>query len=264
MISLFLSIVMILGAMPLEMVYGQDTFSVKAINLYRTFEDLSDSGTYGISITGENLSKVAISYQEEASDVFIPLANPLPGSDDYFRQFRVDPGVIVSKIRVGNKVFNINETFMPKVTSIVPKQTDISKPDAFVTLSVQNFDNFGIDGTETTKIKLSNINLTDDFEAHVNNSVTLNVEDLNKLQHGIKHITIEKKTNEDGVDISTTYNQRNAFRTYESIDISEEDVTIFPNRGKIGTEVNITIKEKKEKYSVFFLEDETIEGGSFC
>ncbi|GEM_PF-249174 len=253
-VSLFLVIVMILGVMPLDMVFGQDNFEVDAINLYRTFESLSDSGTYGISISGSGLSKVVISYQEEASDVFVPLANPLTGSDDYFRQYRVDSGVIVSKIRVGNKVFDVNETDMPKVTSIDPKQADIGKTDAKVTLNGQNFNTFK-DGT--TKISISNNDRTDDFKNHANNKVTLDKTTLEKLQHGIKHITIERKITEDGVSITTTYNQRNAFRIYESIDIGEDDVTIFPNRGKIGTEVNITIKSDKDNYSVFFLEDET-------
>ena len=77
------------------------------------------------------------------------------------------------------------------------------------------------------------------------------------MDHGIKHIVIENKFDDNGVDIITTYNQRNAFRIYESIKIDEDDATIYPNRGKKGTEVSITIKNDQYQYSVFFLEDET-------
>ncbi len=258
LVGIILILSIALGAVPLDAVYGQEDFTVTEINLYRTFGDLSDIGTYGISIGGIGLSKVTISYQEEATDNFIPLINPMPGSDDYFRQFRIEPGIIVSKLRVGNKVFNINETDMPKINGIDPEQVDTVR-DEEVKFRGKNFDNFTVDDGATadiTIIEISNNDLTEIFKnSNQNGEVTLKKDELLKLGNGIKHITITQKSTQHGADVVTTYNQRNAFRIYE--DIGEKEATIYPNRGKIGTEVSIAIKKDQYKYSVFFLEDET-------
>ena len=74
-VSIILALIMFLGVTPLEAVYAQDVPEVMEINVYRTFQDLSDRGTYGISVSGKGLSRVNISYQEEATDEFIPLTN---------------------------------------------------------------------------------------------------------------------------------------------------------------------------------------------
>ncbi len=259
--GIILVLSMVLGAVPLDAVYGQENFTVTEINLYRTFEDLFDTGVYGISIDGTGLSRITISYQKEATDEFVPLTDPLPGSDDLFRQYRVDSGIVISKLRVGNKVFDINETDMPKIKTINPQQVDITDIASQITFKGENFENFGSDGgagTDSTTIKINNINLTESFKINegAENEVTLSQGELSNLGYGIKHITIEKTViAADSVKVTTTYNQRNAFRVYENI--GEKETAIYPNRGKIGTEISITIKKDQYKYSVFFLEDET-------
>ena len=255
-VSFILAIIMIIGVLPLgDVVYGQEGYTVSTINIYRSYESLSDKGTYAVSVSGTGLSKVSISYNTDAGDEFIPLTNPLPGSDDYFRQYRMDPDVTVSQIRVGNQEFNINETNMPKVTEIDPKegQIDLGKVDAKVTLEGVNYDKID----DKTTITISNVGVTDKFK-NTNNKAILDKSTLSKLQHGIKHIVIKREDKKGDVNIITTYNQRNSFRIYESINIDEKnDITIYPNRGKVGTETTITINGNKENFSVFFLKEET-------
>ncbi len=265
-ISITLALIMVLGVMPLNLVYGT-TYNITSINLFRTFESFSDIGKYTVSIRGSGLRSISVMYLRDGGEKFEPFSNEDRNSTDSLRQFEVDPGVIISEIMVGEDTFTINETNMPKITSANPTQVDLEGKEPQIELTGNNFDKFK-QGETTLSISISNQDLTPNFTEATNNSLTLEKDDngdkkgLKSLGYGIKNIVItnkkiESSVNGNNVEIITRYNQNNAFRLYESIDLNEGDVTIYPNRGQVGTPVNITMKNHKKEYSVFFLEDET-------
>lgn len=251
-ISFLLALVMVFGILPVELGFGQEETNIEEIQIYRTYESLSDKGTYTILIYGSGLRGRSVAYRPTGGDIFIPLGQPLPGSHEGFLQFRVDPDVVISEIMVGNERFIINETDMPKVTKVDPVQVNLSGNNPSVTLEGTNFDKVD----DKTTIEISNVFVTEEFKGQGKGRVTLDKSWLQRLQNGIKHIVISRKDTQKGVDITVTYNQRNSFRVYESIDIDRDYVTIYPNRGKVGTEVTITIDGTQENFSVFFLRDE--------
>ncbi|MDQ4679402.1 hypothetical protein, partial [Stenotrophomonas maltophilia group sp. RNC7] len=121
----------------------------------------------------------------------------------------------------------------------------------------QQFKEFETPTDGTTTITIGGINLKT-IGVNVGSSpITLNADSLRILGHGVKDIIIKNEKVDKGISITTTYNQNNSFRIYESIKMNDGDVTIYPNRGQTGSTVNITIKKDKTNYSVFFLKQET-------
>ncbi|QUH19146.1 IPT/TIG domain-containing protein [Alkaliphilus sp. B6464] len=257
-ISLFLAVIFIIGAMPLDVVYG-DTYTISEIRLFKTFEGLTE--TYTVSIFGTGLKSASIMYMRDGGSLYEPFTTEISGGTDFLRQFKVDPGTKISEIRAGTISFLVNETNMPRVTSVTPAQVDLksTSPSPKATINGEKFNNFGSHPTNgETTIRIGNDDLTGIFTTlPISNSVTLEEPTLRSLGHGIKNIVINNEKNVNDVKITTTYNHNKAFRIYESINIDQKNITIFPNRGKIGTNVNITIKDDDEDYSVFFLSNET-------
>lgn len=231
--------------------------TVTSITVYRTYQDFTGIGEYGVNIRGTGLSNVPIRYMLSGGSEYIPFTNPGAGSDDSFRQYSIPSSQVISRIMVGTQDFVVSETNMPKISSISPTQVDLNDASPQLEIKGQNFTYFGDYGDSTTTIRIENNDVTDEFISG-SNAVTLYEEDLRKHGYGNKNIVIERTRKEGNVDISMVYNQINALRIFESIDLDPtQDVTIYPNRGKIGSQTTITINNKKENYSVFFLENET-------
>jgi len=258
LVSILLLISIIFPLLPIGEIiaYGQEP-TVTSITVYRTYHDLTGIGEYGINIRGTGLSRLPVRYMVSGGSQYIPLTNPGPGSDDYFRQYTIPAGQVISNIMVGNQDFRIMETNMPRITSIEPSQVDLSQDFPYVTIRGQNFTYFGqYNGTNTT-IKIENKDVTDLFSNQIN-EVILEEEHLRDIGYGNKNIVIERTKREGSVDINIVYNHINALRVYESINIDPElNVNIYPNRGKIGSQTTITINGIRENFSVFFLENET-------
>lgn len=255
-ISILLLISILVPLLPIgELVAYADDPAVTSITVYRTYNDLTGIGEYGINIRGTGLSRLPVRYMVSGGSQYIPLTNPGPGSDDYFRQFTIPAGQVISNIMVGNQDFKIMETNMPRISSVDPKQVDLNLANPTVTIKGQNFMYFGpYDGANTT-ITIENKDVTNLFK-NPSNQVILQEDDLKNIGYGNKNIVIERTKKEGNVDINVVYNYLNTFRVYESID-PNIDVNIYPNRGKIGSQTTITINGIRENFSVFFLENET-------
>ena len=248
-----LAISMIVGILPLgEIAYGAEgEVKVEKIEIYRTFKDTSDKGTYSIAITGSGLSRTQVLYMPTGGGEYQVLGTPGPGSNDYFLQFKIDPEKQISKLQIAGKPYTIDETGMPKIGKVIPSTIDINSADPKIEIEGQNL-----------KMTSSDVKVfanTQDISGKFDNDtkVTLDSNTLKKLDKGMNHIIIKSTKTETGIPVETTYNYNDLFRIYEGMEIKDEEVTIYPNRGTVGTEVTITIKNKKEKFSVFFLEDET-------
>ncbi len=260
-LSFIFAVIMFIGALPLDLVHAQESFTVERIEIYKNFNSLTNIATYRIAISGTGLNTVSIGYHERETGTFIPLTNPEPGSDGYFRQYSIDPGVKISAIRVGNKRFEIDETSMPMIDSIEPSKVDLSNESTSVTIKGRNFTEFDSIGGTTTIWGPNNKNLTDKFEGSRTGEVVLNYSSLLELGYGNISFSIVRKEkiqdDQNQTDLIITYNQNNAFRIYRSMNIPKENITIYPNRGTVGSEVTITIDGFSENYSVFFLKEET-------
>ena len=246
-----LAISMIVGMLPLgEIAYGAEgEVTVDKIEIYRTFKDTSDKGTYSIAITGSGLSRTQVLYMPTGGGEYQVLGTPGPGSNDYFLQFKIDPEKQISKLQIAGKPYTIDETGMPKINKVSPSTIDINSGDPQIKIEGQNLDVT----SSGVKVFANTQDISNKFNAAA--EVTLDSATLEKLDKGMNHIIIKRTKTGDPVE--TTYNYNNLFRIYEGMEIKDGDATIYPNRGTVGTEVTITIKNKKEKFSVFFLEDET-------
>lgn len=256
-LSILIIMTIILPLLPINELkaIGQSAFTVDSITVFRTFQDFTSPGEFGVNIRGEGLSKVTIGYFLDIGE-FVPLTNPGPGSDDYFRQYKIPAGTVISKIAVGNKEFIINETNMPKIESVDPRQIDLNDEDPKLKIKGRNFSHFGTHDEYNTTIRVENVNITKEMTT-VENEVTFNKDAIRQFGYGNKNIIIERKSKVDNVDINIVYNQINPIRIMESIILDLDDVTIYPNRGRIGSQTTITINNKKENFSIFFLKEET-------
>ena len=124
--------------------------------------------------------------------------------------------------------------------------------DGTITFTGQNFDKVT---KENITVFAENENISTIFSE---NSTTATLElSKHRIDMGSNNVEIRREKTENSIKILTIHNYRNLFRTYEEIDIGEDgQVTIFPNRGKVGTQVTLTIPNNKDKFSVFFLENE--------
>ncbi|NLW40748.1 MAG: hypothetical protein GXY96_07465, partial [Tissierellia bacterium] len=258
LISILLLISIIFPLLPIgEIIAYANDPTVTSITVYRTYHDLTGIGEYGINIRGTGLSKLPIRYMVSGGSQYIPLTNPGPGSDDYFRQYTIPAGQVISNIMVGNQDFKIMETNMPKITSIDPTMIDLNGDNPYTIIKGQNFSYFGDDNGTKTNIYIENKDVTDIFRVQTN-EVYLQGDVLRDIGYGNKNIVIERTKREGSVDINIVYNHINALRIFESIRLDPRvDVNIFPNRGKIGSQTTITINGIRENFSVFFLENET-------
>lgn len=255
MISLVLAVIFILGAMPFDAVYA-DTPKVTRINLFRTYQDLQDSGTYTVQIFGTDLRLADIRYMKVGGQFFESFSNEIAGGSNSLRQFSVEPGIQIDSIFVEGEIFTVDESKMPKVNSVSSSLINLNDGTPSLKLTGQQFSEFNTPDGATT-IRIGTINLKTIGVDVGDSPITLDADNLRNLGHGVKDIIIRNEKTENGVIITTTYNQNNSFRIYESININDSDVTIYPNRGQVGSTVNITIKNDDTDYSVFFLEEET-------
>ena len=203
--SMLLAIILLIGILPPgELASAEDVLRINKINVYRTYRDLSDKGTYNISITGQGLSKVQVLYLPTGTGKYVPLGTPDVGSSDYFLQYTIDPNINISHIQIGGKVFEVDETGMPKISRVDPALVNISGETPQTILTGENFAN--VDNAKIT-VFANTQNISDKFLG-AGNSITLVKDDLSKLDKGYNHIVITRKVSKDGVEIVTTYNQR--------------------------------------------------------
>lgn len=258
-ISIILAITIIFPIIPVDgfIALAADEPQINQIIIYRDHYSLTGVVEYGINIIGINLRGLEVSYKPVGESLFKSLNNPEPGSSNSLLQYKINAGEVIEQLLIGNQLFTIEETNMPSITSVEPVQVNLSKDDSKLTVTGGNFDEFK---SANTTIKIDNKDFTALFGNHVNNKVELNKNQLiNNVGTGNKSIVIEKKSTSAGnVDIRIVYNYKNVFRVFNEIPINPQtDVTIFPNMGKIGSQVTITINGINENYSVFFLEKET-------
>lgn len=255
-VSLMLAVIMIIGVLPMNLVHAAE-YEIKRIEITRNYDEPKQPGTYYITITGEGLRGVPIRYMPINGDGQRKLlTNPDPASDDSYVQFPIDPNDGILDIMIGSEIYPINESDMPTINSISPTNFNLSDDEDPIEIEGNKFEN--IDGEET-KFFINTKDQSSLFEG-IKTKVALTKSFIdNNLSLGYQNLSIVNEKNENDVKIITRYNYNKSFRVFESINIKDEDIYIFPNRGKVGTEVTIEIAGDREQYSVFFLENETSE-----
>jgi hypothetical protein len=263
-ISILLIAAIIIPLMPIGEIksYAAEA-NVAKIEVARTMEELGEQGRYTVLIHGSELNKAEISYKKSGSPEYIPMPQQLPGSGNTLKQYQMDSGITITHIRVDTMEFRILEDNMPEIQRVVDsngmdtKQFDLNGDEESIEIYGLNFDKIKteiIEGIET-KTTITIGNKTADTYFIYGSPVTLDRETLRSFGTGRKNVLVERKSRVNGVDIQISYLQNNVIRIYQSININiEDDITIYPNRGKVGSPVEITIRNKKEQYSVFFKE----------
>ena len=231
--------------------YAADA-TVTKIEVARTMEELGEQGRYTVLIHGVELNKAEILYKHSGTAEYIPMPPQLPGSGNSLKQYSIDSGTTITHIRVDTMEFRILEDNMPEIQKVLDssgidtKQFDLNGNEEEIVIHGLNFDKIGtetIDGIET-KTTITIGNKTADTYFMYGSPVTLTKDILRSFGTGRKNVLVERKSRVNGVDIQISYLQNNVIRIYQSIDINiEEDTTIYPNRGKVGSPVEVTIKK---------------------
>lgn len=268
LLSILLIVSIITPIIPIgEIIAYGEGVSVTKIEVAREMEELGEQGKYKVIIHGKDLNKAEILYKRDGTAEYFPMPSQLPGSGNTLKQYSIDAGITITHIKIDTMEFRILEDNMPEITKVKnsqgeeTKQFDLNGEEDRLTIEGINFNKIGteIEGGIEYKTTLTIGNKTADEYFMYGSPVDLYKEDLRSFGTGRKNILIERTSKQNGVDIQISYLQNNVFRIYESIDINiDEDITIYPNRGKIGSPVEITIKNKEEKYSVFFREEDNV------
>lgn len=269
-LSILLIATMVMPLMPIGEIIAHAAEEVKVtkIEVVRTMEELGDQGKYTVLIYGENLNKAEIRYKYSGTAEYIPMPSQLPGSGNTLKQYSIDAGEMVTHIMIDTMEFRILENNMPEITKVTnsqekdTKQFDLNGEEEELTIKGINFEKIGTERVEDetigeiqykTTLTIGNKTADEYFEG--GSPVDLYKEDLRTFGTGRKNVLIERTSKQNGINVQITYLQNYVFRIYESMNIDiDKDITIYPNRGKVGSSVEITIKNKEEPYSVFFKE----------
>ena len=256
-LSFILAFVILLGIIPPQIVYGSNGYEVEEIEIIRNFDDPKQPGSYYITISGNGLRNVPILYRYEGSGgQREPLTNPDPGSDDSYVQFPIDPNKQIIDIKIGDDIYTINETGMTRINEVSPNSYNLTEDDGSIVIRGEKFN-----GITNKNVKVyvgpANIYKEGIFTVDSDTYARIIKSNISRLGLGSKTFRIEKSHSEKGANIKIIYNYENLLRIYETIKVDKDNVTIYPNRGKVGTEVTITVNGVNEDFSVFFLEEET-------
>lgn len=253
-ISLILIISIIFPILPIDemIVYAEDS-KVESIKVTRNYHDLSGKAQYSINIFGTGLSKSTAMYWDDELGKYVTL-NRDSSSNDSFLQFSVETFVDIAELIVDGKKYSIIDADMPKITNISPRQVDITKDDEII---IEGFNLDRIGEANKTSMRIGITPITNEYIGNPN-EIVLDQNFLGKIEAGNNTIAIQRIKNVGDVEIEIMSSYINILRVFRTIDLDPNtDVTIFPNRGKIGSQVTITVNNKSERYSIFFLTSET-------
>ena len=264
-ISIILVLVMVLGVMPLGGMFsyadGEEITSIEVSRQLNVGSD--DSSTYEIIVRGKNLKNAIIEYVLSGTSISEELTNEheVGNNTDEKRMFKITVSKAIKSIEINGEGVELDNTEMPSIKEIDKNLIDIDEDEgegkALIKIIGNNFEKFkNQDNQDDAEYEFH----IDDFEYTedvADGKLELNKEKLEKQGLGHKNIELkrEKETNfgsDAKINLITTYHYNNAYRIYKKISI-DDDITIFPNKGKKGTEIDINIKNNAEKFSIFFL-----------
>ena len=265
-ISILLALIMVINLLPLQLLtvhaYDVDKYWVDTVNIFKIYDSNGNFQTKRLIIYGNYLKD---------ADVVIVDANTGEASlltkrninTDYMLQFEIDKDQYGNNIIIGNVSIAINEGDMPTLTGVKRRVKEGKEP-------------LIIKGTRLTNINKSNIKAGyehDDAHNYItyydgdDNEITVKDSDTAPCLSGslgLQRIIFDKEEtknytfNEDNKDkpvtISIKYTYEDQFRIYRDIEIEDDKLTMYPNRGQKGDRIYFeTPAGILQPYDVFFL-----------
>lgn len=253
-LSILTVFMMLIGLMP------QSTIKVYAaspvinkIEIVKTYKGGFETPTiFYLTLLGKDLDYVSVKMQNNEGEL-VNLYPNSPGNTSV--QYTIDPSDMGSMFLINGVQYDIHENDMPEIRGVDPK---LVKKGKKINIEGINFDKIDTTGDPKISVKYTNTLTHKDISEDLKNVIDGIADVTVDLGLGLQDIRVDKEYVKDSIDVSLSYRYTDAFRIYDDIAVNPDNITIFPNKGKIGTQVTINTTDTfNEDYSIFFMKDIT-------
>lgn len=249
--AILLTLIMIFNTLPIGALqvhaFDPDNFKIDSVTIYKIYDSNRNIEQRRLLITGAYLKDAEVGII--TSTGFHRLTKRTVNTEGIL-QFDIDSDQLGSSVLIEGYPIQLNEEEMPTLTGVNRRVKE-------------GVDNLIIQGTKLTNINKPGLNIKAGYEHDGAYTPILSNPDNDNIftvpkptgALGLQNIIFEKTTVVgSGTTVKIVYTYKDQFRFYRDIEIDDNDLKMYPNRGQKGDKVYFEAPAGKlDSYDVFFL-----------